>query len=64
MVTQARSRIQAIRSSKVKENSTGKAEKHFLASVMVYVSASLEKMSEDKREHAVAAAERAVAHLQ
>jgi hypothetical protein len=64
MVTQARSRIQAIRSSKVKENSTGKAEKHFLASVMVYVSASLEKMSVEERDQAIKSAEQPVAHLQ
>jgi hypothetical protein len=64
MATQARPRIQTIRSSGPKKSSTAKAEKDFLASVMVSVSASLEAMSEEEREQAVVAAERAVAHLQ
>jgi hypothetical protein len=40
------------------------ADERFLASVMISVSNSLEAMSEDERERAVTAAERAVAHLQ
>jgi hypothetical protein len=64
MATQARSRIQTIRASKPKKESTKRAEEDFLASVMVSVSASLDKMSDEEREQAVAAAERAVAHLQ
>jgi hypothetical protein len=35
----------------------------FLASVMVGVSASLESMTEEERERAIAAAERSVSHL-
>ena len=64
MATQARPRIQTIRSSRSKKDSTNKAEKDFLARVMVSVSTSLEKMSEEEREQAVKNAERAVAHLQ
>ena len=64
MATQSPPRIQTTRSSGPKKNSTAKAEKDFLASVMVSVTASLEAMSEDERERAVSAAERAVAHLQ
>ena len=65
MATQARPRIQAIRSSKPKVNiSAAKAEEDLLANVMVSVSASLEKMSEIEREQAVTNAERAVAHIQ
>jgi hypothetical protein len=64
MATQARPRIQTIRSSKPKVKiSVAKAEKDFLSSVMVSVSTSLEKMSEEQREQAVKNAERAVAHL-
>jgi hypothetical protein len=64
MATQARSRIQTSRASKPKKESTERAEKDFLASVMVSVSASLDQMSEEEQEQAVAAAEQAVAHLQ
>ena len=65
MATQARPRIQAIHSSEPKVKiSVAKAEEDFLASVMVSVSASLEKMSEKEREQAVTNAERAVAHIQ
>jgi hypothetical protein len=65
MATQARPRIQPIRSSKPKVNiSVAKAEEDLLANVMVSVSASLEKMSEKEREQAVTNAERAVAHIQ
>ncbi len=64
MATQVRPRIQATRPSRPTEDSTEKAEKDFLASVMVSVSASLDSMSEEQPEQAVAAAERAVAHLQ
>ena len=64
MATQAQPRIQTIRSSRPKKNSTEKAEKDFLANVMISVSTSLEKMSEEEREQAVTNAERAVAHLQ
>jgi hypothetical protein len=64
MASQARQRIQTIRSSRPKKLSTGKAEQDLLASVMISVSASLEKMSEEEREQAVTNAERAVAHLQ
>jgi hypothetical protein len=64
MATQAQPRIQTIRTSRIKKVSTGKAEKDFLASVMLSVSASLDAMSEEEREQAVANAERAVGHLQ
>jgi hypothetical protein len=64
MATQARSRIQTVRSTRPKKDSTEETEKDFLANVMVSVSASLEKMSKEEREQAVAQAERAVAHLQ
>jgi hypothetical protein len=64
MATQARPRIQTIRSSRPKKDSTERSEQDFLASVMVSVSASLEKMSEEEREQAVTNAERVVAHLQ
>jgi hypothetical protein len=43
--------------------SVKKAEDEFLAKVMVGVSASLEAMTDQERERAVAAAERSVAHL-
>jgi hypothetical protein len=64
MATQSRPRIQSLRSSGPKKSSTANAEGDFLASVMVSVSSSLEAMSEEEREQAVKAAERAVAHLQ
>ena len=64
MATQSRPRIQSIRSSSPPEDPIDSAEKDFLAGVMVSVSASLESMSEERREQAVAAAERAVAHIQ
>lgn len=64
MATQAQPRIQTARSSKPKKLSTGKAEKDFLASVMVSVSASFNAMSEEEQERAVIKAERAVSHLQ
>ncbi len=65
MATQAPPRIQTIRSSKPKVKiSVAKAEEDFLAKVMVSVSASLERMSDEEQERAVTAAERAVANLQ
>jgi hypothetical protein len=65
MASQARSRTPAFRSPKpAAKISTVKAEDDFLASVMVSVSSSLEAMSEQERGQAVAAAEKAVAHLQ
>jgi hypothetical protein len=64
MASQVQPRIQAIRSSRQAKISKEKAEQDFLASVMVSVSASLESMSEEQREQAVAAAESAVAHIQ
>jgi hypothetical protein len=65
MATQARPRIQTIHSSEPKVKiSVAKAEENLLAKVMVSVSASLEKMSEEEREQAVTNAERAVAHIQ
>jgi hypothetical protein len=64
MASQVQQRIPAIRPSRPAETSTEKAEQDFLASVMVSVSASLESMSEEQREQAVAAAESAVAHIQ
>ena len=64
MATQSPPRIQTTRSSGPRKSSTAKAEKDFLASVMVSVSTSLEAMSEEEREQAVTAAEQAVAHLQ
>ncbi|MFZ0303537.1 MAG: hypothetical protein WAL75_12665 [Terracidiphilus sp.] len=64
MAVASRSRVLAYRSPKpTRKTSTAKAEEDFLASVMVTVSASLEAMSEKEREQAVAAAEKAVAHL-
>jgi hypothetical protein len=67
MASPARSRTPAFRSTKPTATAKAlivKAEDDFLASVMVSVSASLESMSEKEREQAVAAAEKAVAHLQ
>ena len=65
MASHARPLIQTIRSPKQKVKiPVAKAEEDFLAKVMVSVSASLEAMSEEEREQAVAAAERVVAHLQ
>ncbi|MGH9607883.1 MAG: hypothetical protein ACRD3N_19515 [Terracidiphilus sp.] len=65
MATSARSRIHAVRTPKpVGKAPVEKAEEDFLASVMVSVSASLEKMSAEEREQAVTDAERAVSHLQ
>jgi hypothetical protein len=64
MATQARPRIQTIRSSERNVKiSVAKAEEDFLDKVMVSVSTSLEKMSEKEREQAVTNAERAVAHI-
>ncbi len=40
-----------------------RAEEELLDEVMASVSASLEKMTEEERERAVSAAERAVSHL-
>lgn len=64
MASQVQQRIQATRSSRSAKISTERAEQEFLASVMVSVSGSLEAMSEEQREQAVEAAERAVAHVQ
>jgi hypothetical protein len=64
MATAPRSRSQTIRPAKPKKASTEKAERDLLAGVMASISASLEVMSDDERERAVAAAEQAVAHLQ
>lgn len=64
MATQPRTRFQTSRSSRPKKDLAEKADQDFLASVMVSVSDSLESMSEDDRERAVVAAERAVAHIQ
>ena len=66
MATADRSRIKAVRPAKQEKASPEKVEEDFLAGVMTSVSASLEAMSENGREHAVAvaAAEQAVAHLQ
>ena len=64
MASQAQPRIQPMRSSTPRKESTAKAEQDFLARVMVSVSASLDEMSEQEREQAVVSAERAVAHLQ
>jgi hypothetical protein len=64
MANQARPRIQTTRSSRPKKDSTERAEKDFLARVMISVSTSLKAMSEEEQERAVTAAERAVAHLQ
>jgi len=67
MASTARSRIRARQTRRLKEpiekSLLRKQEDDFLASVMVSVSASLEKMSEEEREQAVRAAEQAVAHL-
>ncbi|MGA9071657.1 MAG: hypothetical protein WB424_15440 [Terracidiphilus sp.] len=64
MATQAQPRFQTIRSSKLRTAPAKSVEEDFLAGVMVSVSASLDSMSEEEREVAVAAAEDAVAHLQ
>ncbi len=64
MATQAQPRLQTFRSSKFRKTPAKTAEEDFLAGVMVSVSASLDSMSEEEREKAVAAAEKAVAHLQ
>jgi hypothetical protein len=45
-------------------NAPTTAEEEFLAGVMASVSTSLEAMSEEERERAVSAAERAVSHIQ
>lgn len=64
MASTARPHISAPRiGRKTAQVSARKAEKDLLASVMVSVTASLEKMSEKEREQAVKGAERAVAHL-
>ena len=64
MATQAQPRPHTFHSSRPRKAPAATAEKDFLAGVMVSVSASLDSMSEDEREEAVAAAENAVAHLQ
>jgi hypothetical protein len=65
MATRVTSRVSVPRpAKKAVKVSARKAEKDLLASVMVSVSASLEKMTEKEREQAVKSAERAVAHLQ
>ena len=64
MAFASRSRTQAYQTAKpAAKTSAAKAEEEFLASVMTSVSASLETMSEKEREKAIAAAEKAVAHL-
>jgi hypothetical protein len=64
MATSARPRIQTVRSPKPKAKSAvAKAEKDLLDRIMVSVSATLETMSDEEQERAVAGAERAVAHL-
>ena len=64
MAVATRSRVPAHKSTRpTPKISIAKAADDFLASVMVSVSASLESMSEKEREQAVAAAEKAVAHL-
>jgi hypothetical protein len=64
MASTARPRIQRVHSPKPKvKPSVAKAEKELLDRIMVSVSASLDSMSEEERERAVAGAERAVAHL-
>jgi hypothetical protein len=63
MATQTQPRLRTLHSSKLRKAPAKKAEEDFLASVMVSVSASLESMSEEQREKAVAAAEDVVAHL-
>jgi hypothetical protein len=64
MATQAQPRIRTERSSRLRKEPDQKAEEDFLARVMLSVTASLDSMSEEEREEAVAAAESAVAHLQ
>jgi hypothetical protein len=64
MATQAQPRPHSFRSSRLGEAPAANAEEDFLAGVMSSVSASLESMSEEQREHAIASAEKAVAHLQ
>lgn len=64
MATQAQPRLHTFRSSKLRKAPPANAEEDFLAGVMVSVSASLESMSEEEREKAVACAENSVAHLQ
>jgi len=67
MASTARPRIQSAQDRKPAKPAAKKLlrgqENDFLAEVMVSVSASLEKMSEEEREKAVRAAEKAVAHL-
>ena len=67
MASSARSRIQSTRDRKpakpISKGSLRRKESDLLAAVMVSVSESLEKMSEEEREKAVRAAEKAVAHL-
>lgn len=64
MASTARARIHPPPSDKPAVSTT-QAEEDLLASIMVSVSASLDAMSSDEeREKAVAAAEKAVAHLQ
>jgi hypothetical protein len=64
MATQAQPRLHPFRSSRLRKAPAANVEEDFLAGVMVSVSDSLESMSEEEREEAVAAAENAVAHLQ
>lgn len=62
MASTARSRVES--SPKQTPRDSRKPEEELLASVMVSVSASLEKMSPEEREKAVAAAEKSVSRLQ
>jgi hypothetical protein len=64
MASTAKSRVPAPASPQpAPEDAVRRAEEELLAEVMVSVSASLEKMTDEERERAVSAAERAVSHL-
>jgi hypothetical protein len=64
MASATRPRIRGTRSPKSNvKSSVAKAEKDLLDRIMVSVSASLDAMSDEEQERAVAGAERAVAQL-
>jgi hypothetical protein len=64
VASSARSKIDAIRPLQPPpDSSVRNAEEELLSEVMISVSASLEKMTEEEREKAVNAAERSVSHL-
>jgi hypothetical protein len=64
MASATRPRIRKVNPPKTKvKSSVAKAENDLLDRIMVSVSASLDAMSDEDRERAVAGAERAVAHL-